>query len=291
MLNFTNRRNQKLVALFLSVVLILGILASCRSNGDSKDAANTGSSDSTSAESTGVPTEPNETGTNTPAVTTVVIPPIIPDKITIEVLEEMNHRNLPKIEYHDDGRIWGVERDLPTKKLSPFPVTNEEEASALLNMYADLFGITEDIDIRFERFEQGRDVNRYYFVQYYNGVRISGNMIGTGITTDIETGDVLSIGSSHLPQIDIETVPRVSLEEAKQIIMTELGIGISEHTYHEPELFIFYDGNFPEIAPELLWRIYTIPTDEMDVAVVRMSAITGKIISKGGNPRSGSSGS
>jgi hypothetical protein len=271
MLNFTNRRNQKLIALFLSVVLILGILASCRSNGDSKDAANTGSSDSTSAESTGVPTEPNETGTNTPAVTTVVIPQIIPDKITIEVLEEMNHRNLPKIEYHDDGRVRRVERDLPTKRLSPFPVTNEEEASALLDMYADLFGITEDIDIRFETHRLSSNRSTFRFDQYFNGVRIPG--VGTVVSADRETGDVLNVGSFFFENLDIETTPQISLEEAKQIVASKYN-DVSISGEYEPELYIFYIGGSPDVEPELVWEIHTVG----DVKSVTISAITGEIL-------------
>jgi len=185
----------------------------------------------------------------------------------------MNHGQLPEIEYHDDGRVRNIEREIPTKRISPFPVFNEEEAWDLMGLYADLLDITENLDIRFEEIRERSETTHFRFAQYYNGLKISGNMVGIGLTTDSETGAVHAVGSSHLSNLNIETTPKISLVEAKQIIVSEYDdVGIYEQREHE--LYIFYDGGSSENVPELVWKINTTG----EIMTVTMSAITGEII-------------
>ena len=197
-------------------------------------------------------------------------------EMTIDALKELNRNSeMPKITYNDDGIVRSIEDsgtwEFPKSDISPFPVFNMEDARNLIDSYLHVFGLDEDIDIRIKGYSSGVAGNFFNFEQYHNGLRVGGNGVGMGITTNKE-GHVVSIGNLYLSNLDIETTPEISLEEAEQIVISEFNVPIQGE--EEAELFIYYDRNNPDVAPELAWKIYTYG----GILYVYLSAITGEVI-------------
>jgi hypothetical protein len=202
--------------------------------------------------------------------------------MTMEMLEELNKDSkMPEITYNDDGSVRRIndieEFETPINNISLFPVFSAEEARILLDSYLSVFELNEDIDIQFEECIETPTSNIFRFRQYYNGISVNGNGISMmTVSARRETGHVVSIVNGYLPNLNIETTPKVSLEEAKQIIMSEYNVDICEQ--EEPKLFIYYDINSPDVAPELTRKIYLVAGNDQNIWYVRMSAITGEIL-------------
>jgi hypothetical protein len=240
-------------------------------------------------------------GTNTSAPTVTDVTAATPDtdnlffdeavemKMTMEILEAMNEGGeMPEVRYNEDGTINRIStraKDERTNNISPFPVFDEHDARILIDNYLNLFEINEDVDIRLTKHRTMMNSNIFTFNQYYNDLKIDGNMVAMVVSTDKETGFVYSMFNGYLPNLDIESTPQISLEEAKQIIVSELDTNIDEQ-YKDPELFIYYDRNTVD-KPELVWKIYTAGGY---ITWVQLSAITGEILLNGEVMRAGPGG-
>ncbi|MCL2018236.1 MAG: hypothetical protein FWG70_00630 [Oscillospiraceae bacterium] len=196
---------------------------------------------------------------------------IVGQQMTLDLISEMNDGVMPEITYNDDGTIRRLEYftyNSPKRGLSPFPVFTADDARTLIDMYLGIFGLGTDIDIRLIE-ERSRSTNLFDFDQYYNDIRFKG--WGILVSADIETGNVNFIANGYMKDLDIETTPQISLEEAKQIAMSEFGQFGYTGT-QTPELIIYHDRE--DNTFELIWSF----------SWGYMSAVTGEIIYEIENP-------
>ncbi|MCL2108769.1 MAG: cellulose binding domain-containing protein [Oscillospiraceae bacterium] len=193
-------------------------------------------------------------------------------EMTLDDLKEMNDGELPKISHYDDGTISRIQdtgnSEMRENNLSSFAVFSAEDARAVIDSYLAIFGIDDDIDIRFDEL-RSMSINIFRFDQYHNGIRIPG--VGFAISTDKETGQVIIIGNGYITDLAIETTPTISIEEAKEIINSTFNFGVSESLEHE--LLIRYNNN-TDVA-ELAWNIYT---NHEEYRFVQVSAVTGEVL-------------
>jgi len=188
---------------------------------------------------------------------------IVGQQMTLDLISEMNDGVMPIIRYNDDGTIRQVTylpTDFPDNSLSPFPVFTEDDAQALFYQYLTLFSIDENIDFRFYE----KNDFRFRLYQYINGLRNEGGLIT--ISYDKETGNVYSIVTGPHIRLNIETTPIISLEEAKQIILS-----LYDVDFFEPDEYELYIHN-----NELAWIIYTVPKVDF-IRIVHLSAVTGEV--------------
>jgi hypothetical protein len=195
--------------------------------------------------------------------------------MSLEVLEAMNPDIMPQIEFNDDGTIDRIsDSGRIGSRVSPFPVFTEEDATFLLDIYAPLFGMDEDVDIRLTRDRSDSRSNIFNFGQFHNGIRVS--EAGWSVKSCRETGNVTTVINSYVANLNIETTPQITVEEAVQIAMSEHDIiGLNENG--ETELYIFYDRN-SNAVPQLFWEFYVTATYEANIRKVIVNAITGEII-------------
>ena len=209
---------------------------------------------------------------------------IVGQQMTMELLQELNaNGSMPKITYNDDGTINRIENsgrlDEPKSVISPFPVFTIEDALSLIDFYTDFLDIDENIDLRIDFRDLHSNGILYRFRQYFNDLGIVG--LGMTVVADNVTGYVSIIGSFCFKNLDIETTPQISLEEAKQIILYNYNVILSEN--EEPDLYLYYDRNTDTL--DLVWEIYTDNGDQPpnvsgydNVWYLRISAITGEIV-------------
>jgi hypothetical protein len=194
--------------------------------------------------------------------------------MTMERLEELNSgRVMPIIGFNNEGKIEMIEdsdglREVPQSNISPFPVFSVEEARTLIDIYLPLFGLEDDIDIQLSLTTFMGRSNIIRFDQHYNGVAIRGT--GMVVSANTETGHVTIVGTSYMPNLNMETTPRVTLEEAMQVVVSEKGVAICEQREHG--LYIYNPNSDAEL--ELAWEIYTTGK----YISVCVSAITGEIL-------------
>jgi hypothetical protein len=187
------------------------------------------------------------------------------EPMTMEFLERINFR-LPKITYNDDGNIIRIEdrgtSSSPENIISLIPVFNEDDARAVIDSYLGLFGLDENIDLRFER----KHNRTFHFAQFYEDLKVE--RAGIFIVSNYDTGLVTLINNSYIPDLNIDTPPIISLEEAMRKINSVYGENvINEDRY----TLMIYVNNDREA--ELAWGIDV--TDHYFI----MSAQTGEILS------------
>jgi hypothetical protein len=192
------------------------------------------------------------------------------EKMTLEILEELNNGELPVITFRDSGDIWYIETNRiagsPQSIISSFPVFNPEDALIVINSYLNVFKIYEDINVEFDRLS-GITHNSFNFSQYHKGIRVMG--AGFTINADKDTGRVIFISSSYVKDIDINIEPNISQEEAKEIILLRYNVTILER---EPHLIIDYNHNTKTL--ELTWVVHT----GGEISEVFINAHSGDII-------------
>jgi hypothetical protein len=208
------------------------------------------------------------------------------EPMTMELLSELNPNIMPTITYNDDGTILRID-DTGTLKspeniISPFPVFSADDAQILIESYLGLFGLDDDTDIRFHEFwtistTSITTTNTFRFKRYYNDVMIySVYSAGDIWVITNNTGHVTGIRSSPLLNLDINTTPAISSEEAKQIILSALDISEWMEHWGEPKLFIWHEVSISELS----WGVLN-----GSFPGIVISAFTGEVIMVEENPR------
>ncbi len=152
--------------------------------------------------------------------------------ITMEDLEKINGDNL-EIKYNSNGRIDSIDGEF-----AYFPITDKDKA------YEAFMGIVDFMHINPEDFvydetashENPNGLNVYYFQQYYKGIKIYGAYIQ--ITVNPKHTERTYLQSTYIPNLDIDTEPKISSEEAVKLAEEKYDTEV----YSESELVIF-EGN------------------------------------------------
>ncbi|MDE6780437.1 MAG: hypothetical protein K2J40_03135 [Ruminococcus sp.] len=128
--------------------------------------------------------------------------------ITMDDLKAINGDNL-EIEY-DFGRIETIDGEI-----AYFPVTDKDKAYEAFMGIAELLGIENTEDFVYNEtasHENPNGLNDYYFQQYYKGIKIYGAYVQ--IIVNPQHTEWTSTYSSYIPNLDIDTEPKISEEEA-----------------------------------------------------------------------------
>lgn len=128
--------------------------------------------------------------------------------ITMDDLKAINGDNL-EIEY-DFGRIETIDGEI-----AYFPVTDKDKAYEAFMGIAELLGIENTEDFVYNEtasHENPNGLNDYYFQQYYKGIKIYGAYVQ--IIVNPQHTELTSTYSSYIPNLDIDTEPKISEEEA-----------------------------------------------------------------------------
>ncbi len=153
--------------------------------------------------------------------------------ITMEDLEKINGDNL-EIKYSSDGRIDSIDGEL-----AYFSITDKDKAYKAFMGIAELLDIENTEDFVYDEtasHENPNGLNVYYFQQYYKGIKIYGAYVQ--ITVNPQHTEWTSTYSNYIPNLDIDTEPKISREEAVKLAEEKYDTEV----YGEPELVIF-EGN------------------------------------------------
>jgi hypothetical protein len=185
---------------------------------------------------------------------------VIQEEMTWEDLTELNDNVKPVFSYDHEGRTMQARATWVL-----YPIYSIEDAFSLMAGLSEVLGMNEPNSEL--RINERSNINQFVFTQYYKGLRVSNT--NTNININEDTREANLIMSSYAKIIDIDIIPKISIEEAKQVIITKRGI----NEIGEYELFIRYNHATGEA--ELAWNIYVDFTFPSEIWV---SAVTGEII-------------
>jgi bacillolysin len=181
-----------------------------------------------------------------------------------------------RISYHaETGKVRFIGTDLSHP--IPQPVALEAEATAedaarqFLGSYGSLFGLDDQAqELTVERAmatEDGRSVVR--FQQVYHGIPVVG---GELIVQMNAKKQVLSVNGEVLPEINLDVIPRMDVETARQRALATVadayGVNTSDLVATQPELWLFNQsllgGPGPRIT-SLVWRVEVTPVELLPI--------------------------
>ena len=150
------------------------------------------------------------------------------------------------------------------------PVESEEDAMQAIAAISDLLGCKNVYDeLRLYTVSSSAGLTHYYFQQNYNGVPINSHR--TNLHVRDESHCILELQNSFFPEIELNTVPDISAEDAKKIAEEAL----PDCTFTElPELTITVNGD----TPYLIWNYNGSGDAEIDAHTGRvLYAFNGEI--------------
>jgi len=169
----------------------------------------------------------------------------------------------------ETGRVAFVGGDTPINVPGASEVRSaspQDKAMLALDTYGPEFGIQNPSGelqvLETQTAENGRTITRYQ--QVYKGIPI---FAGELIVNMNGNGDLLSMSGEVSPDLDLDTNPGFSAEDARQAALSAIAkwheLDQGELVVTKPELWIFDESLLRESprAPELVWRMEVSAAD------------------------------
>lgn len=194
-----------------------------------------------------------------------------------------------RIAYHaETGKVRFIGVD-PVRAIAPPSVlragaTPREASLSFLAVYGPLFGVEKPDEelmlMRIRAGEKGRSSVRWQ--QVYNGVPVLGGEIIVQMTA---AGALTSMSGELLPDLEMDTTPRIAASAARQIALDQVGamygLPVTDLVANEASLWIFSQALLggPEAGdPRLVWRVDVTPAELLPIReLVLVDALDGGI--------------